>query len=174
MTTSIPLINDRHVMLVDDADAQIIRDFGPWHIVIDRSNYYAATGVSQKKCEKFPQFGIMKTIIAAHRFLMLPIEPGLQVDHINGIGLDNRRSNLRTCTHADNTRNRRLGANNTTGYKGVVRSQSKIERYISSIWFENKSYYLGTFTDPIEAAHAYDQKALELFGEFARLNFGSL
>jgi len=92
----------------------------------------------------------------------------LQVDHINGNGLDNRRENLRLCTNAENARNRRLSKNNTTGYKGV---DLDANRYRAQIRVGQKFVYLGRFDDPIEAAKAYDAAAREHYGEFARTNF---
>lgn len=58
--------------------------------------------------------------------------------------------------------------NNTSGYKGV--SYNKRDKYQAKIKF-NKQIHIGYFEDPIRAAKAYDAKALELFGEFAQLNF---
>ena len=95
---------------------------------------------------------------------------GMATDHINGDGLDNRKQNLRICTHAENLRNRRLGKNNTSGYKGV--SWHKLHKlWYAHISHNKKLMSLGYFKDKEEAAKAYDRKAIELFGEFAKLNF---
>lgn len=95
---------------------------------------------------------------------------GKLVDHIDGDGLNNQDENLRHATHAENSRNRRLNRNNTTGYKGVTLEKGKY--YRSRIRFNYKFINLGSFPTAIEAAQAYDTKALELFGRFARTNFG--
>ena len=90
------------------------------------------------------------------------------VDHINGDVLDNRRVNLRTCTVAENTRNRSpLRAK--SGYKGVFRKKNG--RYFASIVCDMKTHYLGSFGCAVEAAKAYDEAAIRLHGAFAVLNF---
>jgi len=107
--------------------------------------------------------------VRMHQFIMNPPK-GMVVDHIDGNGLNNRRSNLRICTRPENTRNRRPNPNTSTGYKGVWRDK-RTGRYWAQIYFKGKSTRLGSFDTAVEAAHAYDRKAIELFGEFACLNF---
>lgn len=102
-----------------------------------------------------------------HR-LILSAAPGVLVDHRNGDALDNRRSNLRLCTSRQNNGNRSINCNSTTGFKGVVRSG---KRFRASIGSKTDRVKLGCFSDPIEAALAYDAAARARWGEFARLNF---
>jgi len=90
------------------------------------------------------------------------------VDHINGFGLDNRRSNLRASDYATNATNQRIRKNNTSGYKGVARNGRGWRALIQK---DGHKTHLGTFATPELAALAYDQAAIELFGEFARPNF---
>ena len=90
------------------------------------------------------------------------------VDHINGDGLDNRKINLRICNHNENICNSKLRKNNTTGYKGV---DIKRKKYRSRIQLNKKSIVIGSFDTAIEAARAYDRKAIELFGKYANTNF---
>jgi len=96
--------------------------------------------------------------------------PGRDVDHINGNRLDNRRSNLRICTRAENLRNTPKRQGCLSLYKGVS-SNHRHKNWFAQIWFEGDNIRLGTFDDETEAARAYDRAALELFGEFAWLNF---
>ena len=87
-----------------------------------------------------------------------------EIDHLDCDGLNNRWDNLRVCTRRENQGNRR-SQRNKTGFKGVRRSGSK---YIAVINSAGAPAYLGTF-ETAEAAHAaYFQKAVEVFGEFAR------
>lgn len=92
------------------------------------------------------------------------------VDHVNGDGLDNRRSNLRPATDAQNGRNRGANRNNTSGYKGVSLDKRR-GTWAAALWVAGRKHHLGTHATPEAAAHAYDHAAVELHGEFARLNF---
>jgi len=96
------------------------------------------------------------------------------VDHINGNPLDNRKENLRVCTPSENIQNCKPRRNSRSGYKGVWLSKDglKIKAYIAVPGTSGKeTIRLGSFKTLEEAARAYDAKARELFGEFARLNF---
>jgi hypothetical protein len=102
-----------------------------------------------------------------HRLIM-KVTKDQTIDHINGDKLDNRKSNLRLCTIADNNYNRGKQSNNTTGYKGVYRRGSK---WVAKINKNRKQIHLGQFDSPKDAAKAYDSGALIHFGDFAKLNF---
>lgn len=92
------------------------------------------------------------------------------VDHINGNGLDNRRANLRLASHAQNHANSQKRKGKSSPYKGVSWSRSGA-KWMATIRSAGKTTYLGVFTNPIEAAKAYDRAASEIYGEFARVNF---
>lgn len=102
-----------------------------------------------------------------HRFLT-GAKKGEYVDHINGNPLDNRLSNLRVCKKQENEFNQKIRIDNTSGYRGVCRG--KRGRYRAYITKDGKQRWLGQYATPEAAAIAYNQKAKELFGEFARLN----
>lgn len=93
---------------------------------------------------------------------------GYFVDHINGNGLDNRRSNLRICTHAENMRNRRIHRNNKSGYKGVYFDPSRGGRWRAQIRAKGKKHCLGSFDSPESAYKAYLAASKALHGSFAR------
>jgi hypothetical protein len=111
-----------------------------------------------------------------HRLIMN--EPvGQSVDHINGDKLDNRRSNLRICSHFGNMRNRKTSthAGKQSRFKGVYWSASskKWAATIGVYSFEKRRSvptYLGVYLTEEAAALAYNKAASKLFGEFARLN----
>lgn len=93
--------------------------------------------------------------------------PNKQIDHINGVCGDNRILNLRLVSNAQNAYNSGLSKSNKTGYKGVHFSGSS---YIATIHPHGESKYIGSFKTAIQASQAYDRKALECYGEYARTN----
>jgi hypothetical protein len=108
-------------------------------------------------------------LVFMHREIMQPPE-GKIVDHQNRNKLDNTRTNLRVCTQQENMRNASKRNGTSSRFRGVSYSR-RYGKWRARIWFEGKCTDLGLFTDEIKAARAYDRKAVELFGEFARLNF---
>lgn len=94
---------------------------------------------------------------------------GMFIDHINGNGLDNRKANLRICSHKENMMNKKIYKNNTSGYKGVTRLTNGKWRCV--IWKDGNKINLGVFLTPEDAAIAYDKSAIVLYGEFAKTNF---
>jgi len=95
---------------------------------------------------------------------------GMEVDHINHDQLDNRRANLRVCTHKENGRNSKASAG-TSQYKGVFKSRGG--KWTAHICVNYQTKNLGTFVNEAEAAYAYDCAAQHYFGEFAHTNFSN-
>lgn len=105
-------------------------------------------------------------VIMMHRVIM-NAQQGEFVDHINHDALDNRRSNLRLCSAQQNQWNRKVSTFRAIPYKGVAQ---KRDRFIARIYLDGIPHYLGTFYTAHAAAAAYNDAALQHFGEFACLN----
>ena len=105
--------------------------------------------------------------IKAHRSI-LKVPKGLVVDHINHNTLDNRKSNLRICTDAQNKMNCKMYINQKVGFKGVYKHNNG---YVAQISMKGKKHYIGFYSTKEEAAKAYDKKAIERSKEFNFLNF---
>lgn len=110
------------------------------------------------------------TISVKMHSAILRCKPGEEGDHKNHNTLDNRRNNLRKCTHALNMRNQKLYAGNSSGYKGAG-WHKRIKKWQSRIRVDGKLISLGYFHSKQDAARAYDCAAKKYFGEFAHLNF---
>jgi hypothetical protein len=102
---------------------------------------------------------------------ILAAEPHECIDHKDGNGLNNARSNLRLCTHGQNMCNRVRGSRGkrTSRFKGVWWAKD-IRRWRAQVIYKRKTHNLGCFTSEIEAATAYNVGARRIHGRFARLN----
>lgn len=142
------------VCRIDSVDVGIVND-RLWHLSKGKS------GLLYPVSNSLPKRPI-------HQYLM---GFGRLVDHADGDTLNNRRSNLRYCTASQNQANKRKQAGAKSRYKGVRPCNSKTPKWRCEIECQKKRIYLGTFNSEIEAALAYDRKAIELFGVFAKTNF---
>lgn len=146
----IPLSQNKFAK-VDDADFEWLSHY-KWCANYQHGHWYAVC-----------KLGVM------HR-LILNVQKNEKIDHKNDNGLDNRRTNIRICSRANNMRNRKRHKNNVCGYKGVSWHKTN-KKWQVSIQFNEKSMNLGYFDSKIKAAKVYDQAARKYFGEFARTNF---
>jgi hypothetical protein len=147
----------------DDEDWPLLRPY-KWHAAQQWNGlFYAVTKVWNPETKK--QF-----ILRMHR-VITDAPKGILVDHENGDGLVNHRWNLRVATSSQNGQNKRKQANaKWSKYKGVTFIE-RDRKWKAAIWTNGKYYFLGYFQIEEDAAMAYDRAALEMFGEFARLNF---
>lgn len=94
---------------------------------------------------------------------------GMDVDHINHNGTDNRKENLRVCTRSQNMQNGLPRRDVSSKYKGV--SWDKVnQRWRTCIRYEGRQVNLGRFSDEVSAANVYNERAKRVYGEFACIN----
>jgi hypothetical protein len=153
-----------HVIIIDTEDAPTLSHFA-WRASLFGKEYRPAVKMT---CA---ETGKSKTTLL-YRFL-LNAPPTVQVDHINGDPMDNRKANLRFCTAAENSRNRKPHSRKRDGHlpKGVYLNGA---RYAATICKDYKRSHLGTFDTIREAEMAYDAASLALHGEFSRPNAGGV
>lgn len=132
-------------------------DSRSWNAHKAKSGAWSATGTHAAKL---------------HRVVLQVSDPMVVVDHINGDGLDNRRTNIRLCTHALNARNQKPRRGKKSRYKGVTKSASKINPWAAQITASGTHYFLGLHATEEAAAMAYDLAAVRLHGPFAKTNRG--
>lgn len=146
--------------IVDDDDYEILSKF-KWHASHERTNFYAARRITigQRKSKT----------IKMHREILRISDSNIQIDHKDGNGLNNQKSNLRIATISQNQRNKSVQGNNKCGLKGVY-FDKKLKKWRAVFSPNKKSVHIGCFNTAIEAAMAYNDAALKHYGEFARLN----
>lgn len=148
-------------VLLDDDDYNLLSKYN-WHFTTSNGKIFYAVRNIQLGPKK-------RTVIKMHRAILQLTERATVVDHIDGDGLNNQRSNLRVCTQGENVKNMRAKSSNKTGFKGV-KYLKRIRKYMARITVNYEHIYLGVYHDPITAAQKYNEAATKYFGEFARLN----
>ena len=150
-----------YVALVDDEDFESVSKHC-WHIrkssngrTVYARAYLQPSAVSKKQT-------------AMHQYLTGKVD----MDHKDGNGLNNQRSNLRVATRSQQVANGSLRNTNTSGFKGVS-WHKQVNLWRAYIVVGAKQKHLGCYTSKEEAAKAYDVAALQIFGEFAKLNYPS-
>ncbi len=155
------------VAIVDDEDYEALSRH-KWFAQQGRRTWYA----------KRDARGEGQGVVYMHR-VVSGAATGVDVDHVSGDGLDNRKQNLRQASRRENCRNQRKRVNASSPFKGVA-WHAKAKKWAASIndrvgvsGGNASSRHLGLHNDPESAARAYDAAAVIAFGEFAAINFPS-
>ena len=153
--------------VVDMQDYAVLSRY-KWMAVRDANNMWYAVTRTRPYTNSY---------LRMHR-IILDARPGQAIDHINGDGLDNRRSNLRWCNESQNQANscKRLtyaGRPTSSRFKGVSWHRNK-KHWGVHICHHDERRYVGTYRNEAIAAMAYDLAALKAFGSYARSNFAVL
>jgi len=151
----------RKLAIIDSADAELVNAHRWIAVRTSKSGtWYARTRINGKP-------------VYMHRLILFGDSPSpFKVDHINGNGLDNRRSNLRPVTVTQNARNS-VGRKKArkSKFKGVSFRNHPEKPYRATIEVDGTQLHLGYFSSEEDAARAYDDAAKKQFGRYARLNF---
>lgn len=153
----IPLTRGK-VAKVDDADFEALSKYN-WQAYLSNRVWYARRRGSPGE-----------PLVQMHKQILNPAR-GERVDHRDSDGLNNQRYNIRTCSHYQNSCNRRKQKRRASSrYKGVVWDKDS-SRWLAGIRVLTKFIYLGRFKAEIAAARAYDAASKRYHGEFGRPNF---
>lgn len=104
-------------------------------------------------------------LVSLHRLIMGAMK-GIEIDHINGNPLDNRRENLRIATRRQQLCNTKIRKSNKFNVKGVSFDKSR-NKYKVDIKYENTCIQK-RFDYLVDAINFRKNKECELFGEYAR------
>lgn len=149
--------------VVDDEDYERINSHSWAAVPNPYGGVYAVRKGSKRKGEP-------RTIQMHREILNAP--KGSIIDHVNGDGLDNRKSNLRFANTQKNSFNRKKpNLDSTSRYKGVLQRKGSTN-WIARIKFNNRHVELGTYGDEAYAASVYNFASRIFFGEFRRENVG--
>ena len=145
----------KYVALVDDEDFEALNEI-KWSIMKCPRSLYAV---------KIIRVNGRTATIRMHQLVL----NGKGIDHIDGNGLNNQKYNLRFCTNSENQMNVRKQKNTSSIYKGVC-FHKITGKWMAHIRINGKRIHLGLFISEVDAAKAYNAKAIELFCGFAHLN----
>lgn len=156
---TIELVNGRGTVLVDDEDYETLSEH-KWYVMAPKRSRvcYATTSLPRS---------LGGARVTMH-VMLLGRRDGLQVDHVDGNGLNNQRANLRFATRGQNRANAPAPRSNRSGFKGVAVYPGKPNPYRAFACVSGKTVYLGSFPTP-ELAHVrYLEEARRIYGAFAR------
>jgi hypothetical protein len=143
------------VAIVDDEDFEYLNQW-KWQACKKGYVWYA---------ERTTEKSYIKKHYKMHREIMKPAD-GVMIDHVNGDGLDNRKSNLRFCNKSQNYANCRVRSDNSTGYKGVTYDK-KNKKFAAKMVVGDVNIWIGRFDTAEMAAKEYNKAAILYHGDFA-------
>lgn len=156
-----------YVVCKDNNERSFAVDVEDYYRIVDFGRYWYVAGRKNKgRLEPYVYSCVSGKTIRLHNFIMNP-EDDMIVDHIDGNPTNNRRSNLRLCTEAQNSKNKSIQRNNTSGHKGVHLNK-KSGKWVSRISVDGKRIVLGTFDKFDDAVNARKEADEKYFGEFSR------
>jgi hypothetical protein len=142
--------------IIDVADIPLVEAHN-WYAHVQSHAVYAECSLQRNK---------NRHALIMHRVIMGD-PAGFDIDHRDGDGLNNRRSNLRIATRAQNLHNQRIVRRNTSGFKGVSWNK-RDHKWQARIYVNNKQFSLGYHATPELAHAAYCEASARLHGEFGR------
>lgn len=161
------IINDNYVEMIIESKV-----YGVIRVKIDNDDLEKCSKLTwhyaKNKDSKYIQTRIKGKMIKLHRYIMNMNmnNSNLVVDHINRNPLDNRKSNLRICSYKENSFNKSIRVDNTSGIPGVSFHKTN-KKWRAKIKYNNLTIHLGYFEDINEAL--INRRVAEeiLFGEYS-------
>jgi hypothetical protein len=141
---------------------------GGLYAYVDAADFESLSKYNWSLCSGYASRMEKGKRIFMHRQIMQPPK-GMVVDHMDGNRFNNCRSNLRVCTDGENRQNRGRRIGSGSRFKGVHRS-SGARTWYAKLTSKDEKFYLGSFDEEIEAARAYDYRAVECGGKYAWVN----
>jgi len=153
--------------LVDDEDFERLSAW-KWSPRVFNGITYAIRQEGTARPKNHPSGYSKSHVVLMHREV-LRATPDQMVDHVNRVGIDNRKENLRFASRQGNAANSKKKAGSSR-FKGVYWDAMK-RKWTARIHVDYRAIWLGRFDDEVMAARAYDTAARHHFREFARTNF---
>lgn len=157
------------VTMYDRNGNHCLIDIDDYDRILEENRYWYASktkSTNGKKVRVYFESMLSRKRLRLHNFIMSK-KNGEIVDHINGDTTDNRKSNLRRCTKADNNKNLGLSSNNTSGVTGVYWNKRR-NKWFANIGVNYKTIHLGTFREYDDAVKARKEAEENYYGEYQR------